>query len=86
MITAEPRVRLVSAEKDRPQVVVIQHSFFFRFPDIITVEFLATGNGGSTFAMLSRSRYGEIDFGINAARAGAWTSKLKAVTESSAKP
>ena len=86
MVSAEPRVHRVSAEKDRLHVVVIQHSFFFRFPDIITVEFLPTGNGGSTVAMLSRSRYGESDFGVNAARVGAWIAKLKAVTESGGKP
>ncbi len=86
MVAAEPRVHLVSAEKDRQHIVFIQHSFFFRFPDIITVEFLSTGNGGSTVAMLSRSRYGEIDFGVNAARASAWIAKLKAVTEAGGKP
>jgi uncharacterized protein (DUF1499 family) len=86
MVSAEPRVHRVSAEKDRLHVVVIQHSFFLRFPDIITVEFLPSGNGGSTVAMLSRSRYGESDFGVNAARVGAWIAKLKAVTESGGKP
>jgi uncharacterized protein (DUF1499 family) len=86
MVLAEPRVHLVSTEKDGQRVVVIQHSFFFRFPDIITVEFLPTGNGGSTLAMLSRSRYGEIDFGVNATRAGSWIAKLKAVTDPGGKP
>ena len=86
MVAAEPRVRLVSTEKDRQHLVFIQHSFFFRFPDVITVEFMSTGNGRSTLAMLSRSRYGESDFGVNAARAGAWIAKLKALTESGGNP
>jgi uncharacterized protein (DUF1499 family) len=86
MVAAEPRVHLVSAERDRQHIVFVQHSFFFHFPDIVTVEFLPTGNGGSTFAMLSRARYGEIDFGVNAARASAWIAKLKAVTEAGGKP
>lgn len=86
MLAAEPRVHLVSAEKGRQHLVFIQHSFFFRFPDIINVEFFPAGNGGSTLAMLSRSRYGEYDFGVNAVRVGAWIAKLKAVTESGGRP
>ena len=82
MAAAEPRVHQVGTEKDRQHLVYIQHSFFFRFPDIITVEFLPTGNGRSTLALLSRSRYGESDFGVNAARVGAWIAKLKALTQS----
>ena len=86
MAEKEPRVRRVGAVKDRQHLVYIQHSFFFRFPDIITVEFLPTGNGHSTLALLSRSRYGEGDFGVNAARVGAWIAKLKALTESGGNP
>jgi uncharacterized protein (DUF1499 family) len=86
MVAAEPRVRLVGEEKDRRHLAFIQHSFFFRFPDIVTVEFLPTGNGHSTLALLSRSRYGESDFGVNAARVGAWIAKLKALTESGGNP
>ena len=82
MAAAEPRVHLVSAEKDRQHLVYIQHTFFFHFPDIITVEFMPTSNGRSTLALLSRSRYGESDFGVNAARVRAWIAKLKALTES----
>jgi len=86
MASAEPRVRLVSAEKDRRHLVFIQRSFFFRFPDVITVEFLPTSKGGSTIAVLSRSRYGESDFGVNAARVDAWIGKLKAVTAPASNP
>jgi len=86
MAAAEPRVTLVSAEKDRLHLVYIQHSFFFRFPDVITVEFLPTGNGRSTLALLSRARYGKGDFGVNAARVGAWVAKMKALTETSGNP
>ena len=86
MVAAEPRVHLISTEKDRPRLVYIQHSFFFHFPDIIPVEFLPTGNGRSTLALLSRSRYGQGDFGVNAARVGAWIAKLKAVTQTGGNP
>ena len=86
MALAEPRVRLIAAEKDRRHLVFIQHSFLFRFPDIVTVEFLPTAKGGSTIALLSRARYGESDFGVNAARVGTWVAKLKAVTQAADNP
>ena len=86
MAAAEPRVTFVSGEKDRLHLVYIQHSFFFRFPDVITVEFLPTGNGRSTLALLSRARYGKGDFGVNAARVGAWIAKMKALTEAGGNP
>jgi uncharacterized protein (DUF1499 family) len=86
MVAAEPRARLIGTEKDRPHLVYIQHTFFFHFPDIITVEFLPTGNGRSTLALMSRSRYGEGDFGVNAARVGAWIAKLKALTQTGGNP
>jgi uncharacterized protein (DUF1499 family) len=86
MTSAEPRVRLVGSDKNRQHFVFIQHSYFFQFPDIINVEFLPTANGRSTLALMSRSRYGESDFGVNAARVGAWVAKLKAVTESAGNP
>ena len=86
MVASEPRVHLAAAAKDRQHLVFIQHSAFFRFPDIVTVEFLPTGNGHSTLAVLSRSRYGHGDFGVNASRVGAWIAKLKAATASGATP
>jgi len=86
MAASEPRVTLVGTEKDRLHLVYIQHSFFFRFPDVVTVEFLPTGNGRSTLALLSRSRYGKADFGVNAGRAGAWVAKMKALTEAAGNP
>lgn len=86
MVSAEPRIRQVGAGKDNGHLVFIQHSFFFRFPDIINVEFFPTAKGGSTIAVLSRARYGESDFGVNAARVSAWVAKLKAVTEAAGNP
>jgi uncharacterized protein (DUF1499 family) len=86
MVSAEPRIRQVGAGKDRGHLVFIQHSFLLRFPDIINVEFLPTAKGGSTIALLSRSRYGKSDFGVNAARVGAWVAKLKAVTQAAGNP
>lgn len=81
MLATEPRVRPVGADKDRRHLVFIQHTPIFRFPDIITVEFLPAGEGRSTLAVLSRSRYGRGDFGVNAARVQSWIAKLTAVTE-----
>jgi uncharacterized protein (DUF1499 family) len=86
MVAAEPRVRQVASDAGRRHLVFIQHSAFFRFPDVITVEFLAVGQTRSTLAVLSRSRYGQSDFGVNAARVQAWVGKLRAVSDPRTNP
>lgn len=86
MVAAEPRVRQVASDAGRRHLVFIQHSAFFRFPDVVTVEFLPVGQTRSTLAVLSRSRYGHGDFGVNAARVQAWLVKLRAVSDPRANP
>lgn len=77
---AEPRVHLVSEDADHRHLVFIARSALLRFPDIVTVELFPTGSGRSTLAILSRSRYGRSDFGVNERRVEAWIGKLKAAT------
>jgi uncharacterized protein (DUF1499 family) len=75
-IAMQPRLALVAAEAGGRRLVYIQQSLFFRFPDIITVEFMAAGDGRSTLAVASQSRYGHGDFGVNGERVEAWTDLL----------
>lgn len=82
MVALEPRVRMVAADADRRHLVFIQRSAFFRFPDVITVEFIPLDAEHATLAVLSRARYGHLDFGVNAARIEAWIAKLQAMTGS----
>lgn len=78
MVASEPRVRLVSEESQHRHLIFIVRSAAFRFPDIVTVEFFPVGPDRSTLAILSRSRYGRSDFGVNARRVQSWIEKLKA--------
>ncbi len=82
MVAREPRVRMVAADTGRYHLVFIQRSAFFRFPDVITVEFIPLDAEHATLAVLSRARYGHLDFGVNAARIEAWIAKLQAMTGS----
>jgi uncharacterized protein (DUF1499 family) len=75
-IAMQPRVDLVATEADGRKLTYIQRSFVFRFPDIVTVEFMADGEGRSTLAIASHSRYGRSDFGVNGERVEAWTELL----------
>jgi uncharacterized protein (DUF1499 family) len=75
-IAMQPRVELVAAEAGGRRLTYVQRSLVFHFPDIITVEFLPEGEGRSSLAIASQSRYGKSDFGVNAQRVEAWTGLL----------
>ena len=78
MAASEARVRLIEIDPAHLKLVLIQRSLVFNFPDVITVVFLPVGDDRSTLAVLSRSRYGRSDFGVNAARVRRWLEKLEA--------
>ena len=88
MIAAQPRVEQVSADADHRRFVYIQRSAVFRFPDIITVEFLPVEGGNATLAIHSQSRYGELDFDVNRNRVTEWLALLQRMMrdEQRAKP
>ncbi len=71
-------IPLVS-EFEHRRAVYIQHSAIFRFPDIVTVEFVALGPERSGVAVYSRSRYGRYDFGVNRKRVEHWLFQLQEV-------
>ena len=75
---AEPRVQLSAEDADRQVYDYVQRSSLMRYPDIITVQFIATESGGSTLAIYSRSIYGRSDFAVNAKRIKDWLAKLSA--------
>ena len=75
---------LIAADPDSGRFVYIQHSPIFRFPDIITVEFIRLGSDRSSIAIYSRSRYGELDFGKNHKRVERWLVLLARVARPAA--
>jgi uncharacterized protein (DUF1499 family) len=58
------------------RIVLIQHTPLLRFPDIITVEFVAIAPDRSSLAIYSRARYGRGDFGTNRKRVLRWLNRL----------
>ena len=76
---AEVAAITVVSEFEHRRAVYIQHSPIFRFPDIVTVEFVALGPERSSVAVYSRSRYGGYDFGTNRKRVERWLFQLQEV-------
>jgi hypothetical protein len=74
--------RLVRAAEFAPRrYVYIQHTPVFRFPDIVTVEFVPLGPDRSSIAIYSRSRYGEYDFAKNRKRVERWLLTLRKLAQ-----
>ena len=66
IIKDQSRYNLLIDHKYYKQYVV--RSYFFKFPDYITVQFYALNGHSSTIALLSFAKYGYYDFGVNEAR------------------
>ena len=81
VVGGEKRMILVRADPDFRRFVYIQHSPTFRFPDIITVEFVSLSPARSSIAIYSRSRYGEYDFGKNRKRVEKWLALLQRIAQ-----
>lgn len=77
VVAARPRLELLAEYGDGWQIDYVQRSARFRFPDIVTVRFIATAPSRSTLAIYSRSIYGQSDFGVNRARIEAWLALLR---------
>jgi uncharacterized protein (DUF1499 family) len=80
MISSQPRIVSVTANESTARFVYIEHSALFRFPDIVTVEFVPLGPDRSSVAIFSRSRYGKYDFAKNRKRVERWLVLLQRVT------
>lgn len=78
MVGQQPRVTVLAEGPDGDQVDYVQRSARFRFPDIITVRFIALSENRSTLAVYSRSLFGKSDLGVNRERIAAWTAQLDA--------
>ena len=74
----QPRVAMVRDDRERNQCEFVQRSRLFRFPDTVTVEFIALADSRSTFAVYSRSKYGYGDFGVNRRRVRNWVRLVEA--------
>jgi uncharacterized protein (DUF1499 family) len=76
LMAEQPRLVQVDISSDANQYDFIQRSQLLRFPDIITVRFIALPTGQSTLAIYSRSYYGYSDWGVNRKRIEGWLKSL----------
>lgn len=76
LITAEPRTTLVGSNPTFNQLVFIQRSRLFGFPDTIWIQG-ASVDSRASFIIYSRSNYGYWDLGVNRERIRNWLDKLK---------
>jgi uncharacterized protein (DUF1499 family) len=74
---SQPNVQRLAGQPDTLLVTYVQRSALIGFPDYISVKFLDTGNGTSTLAIFSRSRFGYSDGGVNARRVLRWLGALQ---------
>lgn len=78
-VADEPRLDVVEETPDRLQLRLVQRSRWLRFPDEVTVAFVALDGRTSSLAIWSRSRYGQLDFGVNRGRVRRWLDRLTEV-------
>ena len=78
-LAEEPRVAAAASDPEQRRFSIIQHSALFRFPDIVTVEFVPLEGDRSSLAVYSRARYGRGDFGVNRKRVLDWLGKLQRI-------
>ncbi len=76
MIAGEHGVVTIEEQPAARRIVLIQHTPLLRFPDIVTVEFVALAPDRSSLAIYSRARYGRGDFGTNRRRVLRWLDRL----------
>ncbi|SLN34586.1 DUF1499 domain-containing protein [Oceanibacterium hippocampi] len=76
MLADEPDVIELARGDDGLLRHYLQRTPIIRWPDTVTVRFIALGEARSTLAIYSRSSYGYGDFGTNRARVEDWLGRL----------
>ncbi len=72
---AAPRTQGLAGGPDQGRMTWVARSLIMGFPDYITAEATATAEG-TRLDLYSRQRYGNGDWGVNAARLKAWLTTL----------
>lgn len=81
LMQREPRVTELRRDPEGLQIDYVQRSRLLRFPDLITIRFIAIDAKRTTVAIYSRSIYGQGDMGVNKARIRAWVGRLNTILE-----
>ncbi|MFT4783847.1 MAG: hypothetical protein ACI9IV_001589 [Paracoccaceae bacterium] len=72
----EPRTTRLAGSVKEGRITYISRSRVFGFPDYITVEAIAEGEG-ARLLVFSRLRFGKSDLGVNSARMTRWIADLQ---------
>ena len=72
VVARQPRVTRLAEDTAGLQYDYVQRSELWRFPDLVTVRFIAVTPETSTVAVFSRAIYGYGDLGVNRKRVTAW--------------
>ncbi len=78
VVEGRPRARIVERAADGLMIHAVETTPALRFVDDVYARILPLGRDQSTIAVLSRSRVGFWDLGVNAARLRAWLADLEA--------
>ena len=76
MIDKQPRISKKVFDNKKNKFSCIQKTKFFKFPDMIDIEFIKIDNNFSSIAIFSRSVYGYYDFNVNKNRVNLWLNIL----------
>lgn len=72
----QPRLKATAKADSGKQLEYVQRSRWLRFPDSISVRFIAIAPKRSTLAIFSQSQIGYSDFGVNQNRVESWLKQL----------
>ena len=75
-IHQQPRVQLLKSNESNFQFTYQQRTPYLRFPDFINVQLIAINENQSSIALLSQSKYGYSDLGVNEKRVKQWLNAL----------
>jgi uncharacterized protein (DUF1499 family) len=76
IVLATPGVELLAGAPDDLFVTYIARTKTIKYPDYISIKYIDLGDGRSTFAVFSRSRFGSSDLGVNRQRFQHWLTQL----------
>jgi uncharacterized protein (DUF1499 family) len=77
MALAQPRTeRLAGTPDGQGYVTYVQRTALVAYPDYVSVRAVPVGEGQSALVILSRSRFGKSDVGVNRARITQWIGAL----------
>lgn len=78
---AQTETERLAGTPDQGFVTYVQRTPLVKYPDYISVKAVDLGNGQSALAILSRSRFGKSDLGVNKARVTEWLKGLEGMVD-----